>query len=90
MKTKEQILNTFSLDEIKILVDIIKGDKDFDVMGEVLIDFYQDELDDYYLNQVYDDHNIMSEDEALVNDLLEKLQFDLEAGGLIWLNQKDK
>jgi hypothetical protein len=83
MKTKEQILNTFSLDEIKILVDIIKGDKDFDVMGDVLIDFYQDELDDYYLNQVYDDHNIMSEDEALVNDLLEKLQFDLEAGGLI-------
>jgi len=90
MKTKEQILNTFSLDEIKILVDIIKGDKDFDVMGDVLIDFYQDELDDYYLNQVYDDHNIMSEDEALVNDLLEKLQFDLEAGGLIWLNQKDR
>jgi hypothetical protein len=32
----------------------------------------------------------MSEDEALVNDLLEKLQFDLEAGGLIWLNQKDR
>lgn len=83
MKTKEQILNTFSLDEIKILVDIIKGDRDFDVMGDVLIDFYQDELDDYYLNQVYDDHNIMSEDEALVNDLLEKLQFDLEAGGFI-------
>ena len=83
MKTKEEILDTFSQDEIKILVDIINGDKDFDLMGEVIMDFYQDELDDYYLNQVYDDHNIMSEDEALVNDLLEKLRFDLEAGGLI-------
>lgn len=83
MKTKEQILNTFSSDEIKILIDIINGEKDFDLMGEVIIDFYQDELDDYYLNQVYDDHNIMSEDEGLVNDLLEKLKFDLEAGGLI-------
>ena len=83
MKTKEEILDTFSQDEIKILVDIINGDKDFDLMGEVIMDFYQDELDDYYLNQVYDDHNIMSEDEGLVNDLLEKLKFDLEAGGLI-------
>jgi len=90
MKTKAEILDTFSSDEIKILIDIINGEKDFDLMGDVIIDFYQDELDDYYLNQVYDDHNIMSEDEGLVNDLLEKLKFDLEAGGLIWLNQKDK
>jgi len=90
MKTKAEILDTFSSDEIKILIDIINGEKDFDLMGDVIIDFYQDELDDYYLNQVYDDHNIMSEDEGLVNDLLEKLKFDLEAGGLIWLNQKDR
>jgi len=83
MKTKAEILDTFSSDEIKILIDIINGEKDFDLMGDVIIDFYQDELDDYYLNQVYDDHNIMSEDEGLVNDLLEKLKFDLEAGGLI-------
>ena len=82
MKTKKEIMDTFSKDEIKILVDIIHGDKDFDIMSELIMDFYQDELSDYYLTEVYDDHNIMSEDEALVNDLLEKLQFDLEAGGL--------
>jgi hypothetical protein len=32
----------------------------------------------------------MSDDMYLVNDLLEKLQFDFENGGLIWLNHKDK
>jgi len=90
MKTKKEIMDTFSKDEIKILVDIIHGDKDFDIMSELIMDFYQDELSDYYLTEVYDDHNIMSEDEALVNDLLEKLKFDLEVAGLIWLNQKDK
>ena len=90
MKTKKEITDTFSKDEIKILVDIIRGNKDFDIMGELIYDFYQDELSDDYLHAVYDDHNIMSEDEYLVNDLLEKLQFDLEAGGLIWLNHKDK
>ena len=90
MKTKKEIMDTFSKDEIKILVDIIHGDKDFDIMSELIMDFYQDELSDYYLTAVYDDHNIMSEDEALVNDLLEKLEFDLEVAGLIWLNQKDK
>jgi hypothetical protein len=52
-------------------------------MGELIKDFYQDELSDYYLHEVYDDHNIMSEDEVLVNDLLEKLEFDLEVAGLI-------
>ncbi len=82
MKTKKEITDTFSKDEIKILIDIIKGNKDFDIMGELIYDFYQDELSDDYLHSVYDDHNIMSEDEYLVNDLLEKLQFDLEAGGL--------
>jgi len=83
MKTKKEIMDTFSKDEIKILVDIIHGDKDFDIMSELIMDFYQDELSDYYLTEVYDDHNIMSEDEALVNDLLEKLKFDLEVAGLI-------
>ena len=83
MKTKKEIMDTFSKDEIKILVDIIHGRKDFDIMGELIKDFYQDELSDYYLTEVYDDHNIMSEDEALVNDLLEKLEFDLEVAGLI-------
>ena len=83
MKTKKEIMDTFSKDEIKILVDIIHGRKDFDIMGELIKDFYQDELSDYYLTEVYDDHNIMLEDEALVNDLLEKLEFDLEVAGLI-------
>ena len=83
MKTKKEIMDTFSKDEIKILVDIIHGHKDFDIMGELIKDFYQDELSDYYLHEVYDDHNIMSEDEVLVNDLLEKLEFDLEVAGLI-------
>ena len=83
MKTKKEIMDTFSKDEIKILIDIIHGRKDFDIMGELIKDFYQDELSDYYLTEVYDDHNIMSEDEALVNDLLEKLEFDLEVAGLI-------
>jgi len=83
MKTKKEIMDTFSKDEIKILIDIIHGRKDFDTMGELIKDFYQDELSDYYLTEVYDDHNIMSEDEALVNDLLEKLKFDLEVAGLI-------
>ena len=83
MKTKKEIMDTFSKDEIKILIDIIHGRKDFDTMGELIKDFYQDELSDYYLTEVYDDHNIMLEDEALVNDLLEKLEFDLEVAGLI-------
>ena len=83
MKTKKEIMDTFSKDEIKILVDIIHGHKDFDIMGELIRDFYQDELSYCYLHEVYDDHNIMSEDEVLVNDLLEKLEFDLEVAGLI-------
>lgn len=77
MKTIKEIKDTFSIDEIKILSEIVKGKQDFEVMGEQIKDFYSDEYTEDDLSNKDDDFDWLRE------DLLEKLEFDLEMGGLI-------
>ena len=72
MKTIKEIKDTFSIDEIKILSEIVKGKQDFDVMGDEIKDFYSDEYEPTENSDEYDKEI-----------LLEKLEFDLEMGGLI-------
>ena len=43
MKTITEIKKNFSNEEIKLLVEIVKGKQEFDVMGEQIKDFYSDE-----------------------------------------------
>ena len=80
MKTITEIKKHFSNEEIKLLVEIVRGQQEFDVLKEQILDFYSDEYNkvDY---ETGDDLN--SGDEWLRNDLLEKLEFDLEVGGVI-------
>ena len=42
MKTTKEIKDHFSKDEIKILIEIIRGRQDFDVMETAIRDFYSD------------------------------------------------
>ena len=79
MKTIKEIKDTFSSDEIKILSEIVKGKQDFEVMGEQIKDFYSDEYNESDLVNKDDDFDWLRE------DLLEKLEFDLELGGVIWM-----
>ncbi len=72
MKTTKEIKDHFSKDEIKILIEIIRGRQDFDVMETAIRDFYSDE---YEPNEISDDYD--------KEYLLEKLEFDFEMGGLI-------
>ena len=72
MKTTKEIKDHFSKDEIKILIEIIRGRQDFDVMETAIRDFYSDEYDP---NEISDDYD--------KEYLLEKLEFDFEVGGLI-------
>ena len=72
MKTTKEIKDHFSKDEIKILIEIIRGRQDFDVMETAIRDFYSDEYDP---NEIYDDYD--------KEYLLEKLEFDFEMGGII-------
>lgn len=72
MKTIKEIKDTFSVDEIKILSEIVKGKQDFDVMGDEIKDFYSDEYEPTENSDEYDKEI-----------LLEKLEFDLEMGGII-------
>ena len=80
MKTITEIKKHFSNEEIKLLVEIVRGKQEFDILKEQILDFYSDEYNkvDY---ETGDDLN--SGDEWLRNDLLEKLEFDLEVGGVI-------
>jgi len=78
MKTITEIKKNFSNEEIKLLVEIVKGKQEFDVMGEQIKDFYSDEYNESDLADKDDDFD------WLRNDLLEKLEFDLEVGGVIW------
>ena len=75
MKTITEIKKNFSNEEIKLLVEIVKGKQEFDVMGEQIKDFYSDEYNDSDLADKDDDYDWLRE------DLLEKLEFDLEIGG---------
>jgi len=72
MKTIKEIKDHFSKDEIKILIEIIRGRQDFDVMETAIRDFYSDE---YEPNEISDDYD--------KEYLLEKLEFDFEMGGII-------
>ena len=77
MKTILEIKKNFSNEEIKLLVEIVKGKQEFDVMGEQIKDFYSDEYNESDLADKDDDYDWLRE------DLLEKLEFDLEIGGVI-------
>ncbi len=77
MKTTKEIKDHFSKDEIKILIEIIRGRQDFDVMETSIRDFYSDEYDP---NEISDDYD--------KEYLLEKLEFDFEMGGLLWKSTK--
>ena len=77
MKTITQIKKHFSEEELKLLIEIVKGKQDFEVMGEQIKDFYSDEYSEDDLSNKDDDFD------WLRNDLLEKLEFDLEVGGVI-------
>ena len=77
MKTITQIKKHFSEEELKLLIEIVKGKQDFEVMGEQIKDFYSDEYNEDDLTDKDDDFD------WLRNDLLEKLEFDLELGGVI-------
>ena len=77
MKTITEIKKNFSNEEIKLLVEIVKGKQEFDVMGEQIKDFYSDEYSESDLADKDDDYDWLRE------DLLEKLEFDLEIGGVI-------
>ena len=72
MKTTKEIKDHFSKDEIKILIEIIRGRQDFDVMETAIRDFYSDEYDPNEISDGYDKEY-----------LLEKLEFDFEMGGVI-------
>ena len=76
MKTITQIKKHFSNEEIKILVEIVRGKQEFDIMGEQIKDFYSDD----YNTLDMDNDNIQ---EQVRDELLEKLEFDLEVGGVI-------
>ena len=77
MKTITEIKKNFSNEEIKLLVEIVKGKQEFDVMGEQIKDFYSDEYSESDLADKDDDYDWLRE------DLLEKLEFDLEVGGIL-------
>ena len=77
MKTITEIKKNFSNEEIKLIVEIVKGKQEFEVMGEQIKDFYSDEYNESDLADKDDDFD------WLRNDLLEKLEFDLEVGGVI-------
>ena len=76
MKTITQIKKHFSNEEIKILVEVIKGKQDFDVMETAIKDFYSDD----YNTLDMDNDKIQ---EQVRDELLDKLEFDFEMGGLI-------
>lgn len=76
MKTIKEIKDHFSNDEIKILIEIVRGRQDFDIMETAIKDFYSD---DYNTLDMYND----SIKEQVRDELLEKLEFDLEMGGVL-------
>ena len=55
MKTIKEIKDEFSTDEIKILIEIIKGRQDFDVMETSIKDFYSDEIPIFSDDKIHDD-----------------------------------
>ena len=76
MKTIKEIKDHFSIEEIKLLIEIVRGRQDFDVMENAIKDFYSDD----YNTLDMDNNNIQ---EQVRDELLEKLEFDFEMGGII-------
>ena len=66
MKTITQIKKHFSEEELKLLIEIVKGKQDFEIMGQQIKDFYSDEYNEDDLTDKDDDFD------WLRNDLLEK------------------
>tara|TARA_R100001440_G_scaffold18226_1_gene30694 strand:- start:38 stop:268 length:231 start_codon:yes stop_codon:yes gene_type:complete len=76
MKTITEIKKNFSNEEIKLLVEIVKGKQEFSLLGEQIKDFYSDEFN---LEINLSDKG----EEWLRENILERLEFDLEMGGII-------
>ncbi len=74
MKTIKEIKDHFSIEEIKLLIEIVRGRQDFDIMETAIKDFYSDEIPIFSDDKIHDD---------LRSYLLEKLEFDFEMGGII-------
>jgi len=70
MKTITEIKQHFSDEEIKLLIEIIKGKQDFSILELSIRDFYGDE-------------EVKEYDKVSEEELKEKLEFDFERGGLI-------
>ena len=82
MKTLKEIKDHFSIEEIKLLIEIIKGRQDFDIMETAIKDFYSDE----FSTALSHSKKNMFSDRAegwLKENILEKLESDFEMGGLI-------
>ena len=45
MKTIKEIKDHFSIEEIKLLIEIVRGRQDFDIMETAIRDFYSDEYE---------------------------------------------
>ena len=74
MKTIKEIKDHFSMEEIKLLIEIVRGRQDFDIMETAIKDFYLDEIPIFSDDKIHDD---------LRGYLLEKLEFDFEMGGIV-------
>jgi len=72
MKTLKEIKDHFSIEEIKLLIEIVKGRQDFDIMETAIRDFYSDEYEPNQKSYDYDKEI-----------LIDKLEFDFEMGGIV-------
>ena len=72
MKTLKEIKDHFSIEEIKLLIEIVKGRQDFDIMETAIRDFYSDEYEPNEKSYDYDKEI-----------LIDKLSFDFEMGGVV-------
>ena len=80
MKTIKEFRDHFSAEEIKLLKEIVCGKLEFSVLEQQIKDFYGDE---YNPDEKYS--TLMEEDDDMwfKNDLLDKLEFDMEYVRLI-------
>ena len=78
MKTLHELKQNFSDNEIKLLVDIVKGKIDIDILYSEILDFYSDHSD---LTELVED---TVEDTEIKTFLLSQLEFDLDFWGLVW------
>jgi hypothetical protein len=72
MKTIKEIKDHFSMEEIKLLIEIVRGRQDFDIMETAIKDFYSDEYEPIENSYEYDKEI-----------LLVKLEFVFVMGGIV-------